>query len=69
MEVIYMFNQEKKYARKHIILTSTNHFAGGFGIALLLQQYVAGNAFLPPIVGWILVGYSVVVHILEFTSK
>lgn len=64
-----MFDREKKFAKKHIILTSTNHLAGGFGIALLLQQYVAGNAFLPPIVGWVLVGYMVLVHILEFTSK
>jgi len=64
-----MFEHEKKYARKHIILTSTNHFAGGFGIALLLQHYLTGDAFLPVIVGWILVGYLVIVHILQFTSK
>lgn len=64
-----MFKNEKKFAQKHIILTSTNHFAGGFGLSLLLQHYVAGDAFLPVIVGWILVGYLVVVHILEFTSK
>lgn len=32
-----MFEHEKKFARKYIILTSTNHFAGGFGVALLLH--------------------------------
>lgn len=64
-----MLNHEKKFARKHIILTSTNHFAGGFGLALLLQHYFTGDAFLPVIVGWVLVGYMAVVHILEFTSK
>lgn len=64
-----MFAHEKKYARKHIILTSTNHFAGGLGLALLLQHYLTGDAFLPAIVGWVLVGYLVIVHILEFTSN
>lgn len=64
-----MFDNEKKFARKHIVLTSTNHFAGGFGLALLLQHYLAGDAFLPVIVGWILVAYMAVVHVLEFTSR
>lgn len=64
-----MFDHEKKFARKYIILTSTNHFAGGFGVALLLQHYFAGSAFLPSIIGWILVGYFVIVHILQFVSK
>jgi hypothetical protein len=64
-----MFNTEKKFARKHIILTSTNHFAGGFGLALLLQHYLVGGAFLPVVIGWILVAYMAVVHMLEFTSK
>lgn len=64
-----MFNHEKKFARKHIILTSTNHFAGGFGAALLLQHYIAGDAFLPAFIGWILVGYFAIVHILQLISK
>lgn len=64
-----MFKNEKRFAQKHIILTSTNHFAGGFGLAILLQQYFTGDAFLPAIIGWVLVGYMAVVHILEFTSK
>lgn len=64
-----MFDHEKKFARKYIILTSTNHFAGGFGVAILLQHYFAGSAFLPPVIGWVLVGYFVIVHILQFTSK
>lgn len=64
-----MFEPEKKFARKHIILTSTNHFAGGFGVALLLQQYISGDAFLPALIGWILIGYFAMVHILEFISK
>lgn len=64
-----MFSNEKRFARKHIILTSTNHFAGGFGLAILLQHYFAGGAFLPAIVGWVLVGYLAIVHIMEFTSK
>lgn len=64
-----MFDSEKKFARKHIILTSTNHFAGGFGLVLLLQHYITGEAFLPVFIGWILVAYLIIIHILEFTSK
>lgn len=64
-----MFDDEKKFARKHIIFTSTNHFAGGFGLALILQQYIMGDAFLPVFIGLILLGYFVIVHIIEFTSN
>ncbi len=64
-----MFDRQKQFARKHIIITSTNHFAGGFGLALLLQYYITGSAFLPVIVGWVLIAYLVIVHIIEITSK
>lgn len=62
-----MFEKEKKFARKHIILTSTNHAAGGFGLALILQSYFASDPFLPVWIGWVLFGYAVVVHIIEWT--
>lgn len=61
-----MFDHEKKFARKHIILTSTNHVAGGFGLALILQNYFANNSFLPIWIGWILLGYAIIVHIIEW---
>lgn len=62
-----MFEKEKKFARKHIILTSTNHAAGGFGIAVILQYYIVGDPFIPVIIGWLLFGYAVIVHIIELT--
>lgn len=62
-----MFEKEKKFARTHIILTATNHAAGGFGLAVILQHYFAGDPFIPVFIGWILFGYAAVVHIIEWT--
>ena len=58
-----MFERQIESARKHIVLINTAHAAGGFGLALLLQYYLSGNAFLPVIVGWILVAFTLIVHI------
>lgn len=60
-----MFKKEMQFARRHIILTSLHHFAAGFGIALLIQHYTSGNAFLPVTIGWVLVGFSLIMHIYE----
>lgn len=62
-----MFEKQKEFARKHIILTATNHAAGGFGLALILQSYFAGDPFLPVWLGWVLFSYAVVVHFIEWT--
>jgi hypothetical protein len=64
-----MLKKEMESARKHIILTGSAHFTGGFGLALLLQRYLSGSAFLPAIVGWILVTFTVIVHIYILTSR
>jgi len=61
-----MFNDEKKFARRHIFLTSANHFVGGFGLAILLQHYLVGGAFLPVLIGWVLVAFMAAVHLYEF---
>lgn len=48
-------------------MTNLAHFAGGFGLALLLQHYLSGNSFLPVLVGWIFVVFSLTVHLYELT--
>lgn len=59
--------QAFKFDRRHIILTNANHFSLGFGLALLLQHYIVGNAFLPVVVGWILIAFSLIVHLYAWT--
>jgi len=63
-----MFEKQKQFAREHIVLTSTHHLAGGFGLALVLQHYLNGNSFLPVVFGWILIGFSLAVHLYEFIA-
>lgn len=58
-----MFKKQIESARKHIVFVGLIHFIGGFGIALLLQFYLSGNAFLPVSVGWILVALTIIGHI------
>lgn len=60
-----MFEKQKEFARNHIVLNSVQHFTGGFGIALVLQNYFLGNPFLPVSVGWILTGFALAVHLYE----
>ncbi len=62
-----MLEKQKEFARSHVLLTAANHFAAGFGIALILQHYLAGNPFLPVVIGWILVAFAAVVHAYEWT--
>ena len=57
-----------QFDRKHVILNNASHAAGGFGLALLLQEYFAGAAFLPVSVGWILVLFSVAVHLYSMSN-
>jgi hypothetical protein len=56
------------YFSNHVMLNSIAHFAAGFGLALLLQHYIKKHAFLPPIIGWILVGLSAIIHAMAFLS-
>lgn len=62
-----MLNKAKDWAARHIMLTSLHHFAAGFGIALLLEHYITGNAFAPMAIGIGLVGFSLAVHIYAWT--
>ena len=63
-----MFEKQKQFTREHIFLTSTHHLAGGFGLAIVLQHYLNGNSFLPVAFGWILVGFTLAVHLYEFIA-
>lgn len=58
-----------KFDRHHILLSNASHAALGFGIAVLLQDYLAGNAFFPVVIAWILVIFGLVAHVRAWTSK
>ena len=62
-----MIKKVMEFFSQHIILANVNHTAGGFGLALILQHYLVGNPFLPVAVGWVLVGFYLVVHIYAWT--
>lgn len=61
--------QAFEFDRRHIPLTNASHFSLGFGLAVLLQHYIAGSVFLPVVIGWILVAFSFVVHIYSWNKK
>lgn len=64
-----MFEQPINYWSKHVILSNLSHAVGGFGAALLLQQYLVGSAFLPAIVGWLAIAFTLITHFIAWTSK
>jgi hypothetical protein len=66
-EMFMLFNFYDKaiaYFSLHPNLNATAHAAAGFGLALVLQHYINGHAFLPVSIGWALIVYSAVVHYL-----
>ena len=63
-----MWKNAMESAKKHILLTSFQHFCAGFGLAILIQTYSQGTAFLPEAYGWLLVGFSAAIHIYEFAA-
>lgn len=66
---MYLYVQRAMtYFSQHVILGHFAHALGGFGLALLLQHYLKGNAFLPAWVGWLMVMISAAVHIKAFMS-
>lgn len=56
-----------EFFSQHIILANANHAALGFGLAIVLQHYLAGNPFLPVVIGWVLIGFGAVVHLYAWT--
>jgi len=58
----------RQYFSQHVMLGHFAHAVGAFGIALLLQQYLKGNAFLPAWISWILVIISAAIHVKSWMS-
>lgn len=65
----HLLDRVLAYSVQHPYLMHSAHFAAGFGVALLLQHYLKGHEFVSPIVGWILIGFSVVVHVVAVMAK
>ncbi len=63
-----MIEKVMEFWSQHVLFSTTNHFAAGFGLALVLQRYIKGNPFLPTIVGWLLFGYGLIAHIYAFAQ-
>ncbi|MBI3627678.1 MAG: hypothetical protein HY220_02975 [Candidatus Sungbacteria bacterium] len=51
---------------QYTILANIVHVSGGFAVALLLQRYISGKAFLPTWVGWVLLIFAIAVHVVAF---
>lgn len=64
-----MFEKQKQWASRHIYLNNLHHFAGGFGLALVLQYYFAGGLFIPVIVGWALLAFTLIMHLYVNLKK
>ncbi|HZW61804.1 MAG TPA: hypothetical protein VFF04_06285 [Candidatus Babeliales bacterium] len=62
------FSKMHIYFEQHQVLSHISHISLGFGIALLLQNYLKGNGFLPMSAGWAFVGIWLGIHILAYVS-
>ena len=62
-----MFDAAMAFWSQHIILSNLSHAAGGFGLAIILQRYLRGEPFVPVIVGWILLGFTLATHFYAFS--
>ena len=64
-----MFDNAIKYWSKHVILSNASHAVGGFGAAVVLQNYLAGDVFVPVMVGWVAIVFTLITHVIAHTSK
>ena len=62
-----MYKEAIAFDRRHILLSNANHAALGFGLAVLLQEYLVGNAFMPLWIAGVLVAFGVISHIYAWT--
>jgi hypothetical protein len=60
---MHIYQRSLIYFSAHPLLNSIAHVLAGFGIALLLQYYMPDSVFLNPIIAWICIGISIVIHI------
>lgn len=61
-----IYHRSLSYFTQHPMLNSLAHSAGGFGLAVLLQEYSMGNSVVPAWIGWVLVAFSALVHLYSF---
>ena len=60
----FFYEKVVTYFAQHVILNAFAHTAAGFGLAIVLQHYLKGNAFLPVYVGWLLIAVCAVAVIM-----
>jgi hypothetical protein len=53
---------------KHPMLNSLAHAAGGFGLAVVIQQYMEQNSVVPVWIGWVLIVFSALIHFRSFAK-
>lgn len=53
---------------KHPMLNSVAHAAGGFGLAVVIQEYMAQNSVVPVWVGWVFIVFSALIHFRSFAK-
>lgn len=63
---IPFFDRPLEYWRHHILLANASHAAGGFGLALVLQRYLAGKPGMK-VLGWLLLAFTLVTHLIAFS--
>jgi|GEM_PF-916152 len=61
-----LFHNSLSYFTNHPMLNALAHSAGGFGLAVIIQEYTMGNSIIPVWVAWLFVALSTVIHIYSF---
>jgi len=64
-----LYSKSLAYFSAHPILNSIAHFTGGFGLAILLQQFIKGHSLFSPWVAWVCLGVSIFIHMHSFMKK
>lgn len=57
------YQRSVNFFSRNVVLNSFAHAIGGFGLAIVLQYYIQGEAFLSVLVGWLFVAISAGIHI------
>jgi len=65
-ESVSLFAKPVEFWRHHILLANASHAAGGFGLALVLQRYLAGKSGIKAL-GWLLLAFALLTHLIAFT--
>lgn len=60
--MVNIFHKSLSYFSKHPMLNSLAHSAGGFGLAVVIQEYMAQNSVVPVWAGWVMIIFSALIH-------